>query len=61
VQGYNAQAAVTEDQVVVAAGTREANDLQQLEPMLQAADQSLAAAEIADRPGMCPAPAPTAA
>jgi transposase len=54
VQGYNAQAVVTEDQVVVAAGiTREANDLQQLEPMLQAADQTLAAAEIADRPGMC--------
>ena len=52
VQGYNAQAVVTEDQVVVAAAlTRDANDLQQLQPMLQAVDQTLAAAEIADRPG----------
>jgi transposase len=52
VQGYNAQAVVTEHQVVVAAAlTREANDLQQLEPMLRAVDQTLAAAEIHDRPG----------
>jgi transposase len=52
VQGYNAQAVVTEHQVVVAAAlTREANDLQQLEPMLHAVDQTLAAAEIPDRPG----------
>jgi transposase len=52
VQGYNAQAVVTEDQVVVAAAlTRDANDLQQLQPMLQAVDQTLAAAEIADTPG----------
>jgi transposase len=51
-QGYNAQAVVTEDQVVVAAAlTREANDLQQLQPMLGAVDQTLAAAEIPDRPG----------
>jgi hypothetical protein len=51
VQGYNAQAVVTQDQVVVAAAlTREANDLQQLQPMLAAVDQTLAAAEIADRP-----------
>ena len=58
VQGYNAQAVVTEDQVVVAAGiTREANDLQQLQPMRQAADQTLAAAEIADRRG-CAWPIP---
>jgi hypothetical protein len=55
-QGYNAQAVVTEDQVVVvvvvvAAGlTREANDLQQLQPMLQAVDQALVAAEVPDRP-----------
>ena len=47
VQGYNAQAVVTQDQVVVAAMTRDANDLQQLEPMLQAVTQTLAAAEIA--------------
>jgi hypothetical protein len=52
VQGYNAQAVVTEDQVVVAAElTRQANDLQQLAPMLAAVKQALAAAEIPDRPG----------
>ena len=52
-QGYNARAVVTEHQVVVAAAlTREANDLQQLAPMLAAVDQALAAAEIPDRPGM---------
>jgi hypothetical protein len=52
VQGYNAQAVVTEHQVVVAAAlTQQANDLQQLAPMLQAVDQTLAAAEIPDRPG----------
>jgi hypothetical protein len=52
VQGYNAQAMVTEGQIVVAAElTREANDLQQLAPMLQAADQTLAAADIHQRPG----------
>jgi hypothetical protein len=51
VQGYNAQAVVTEDQVVVAAGlTREANDLQQLQPMLADVDQPLTAAQIPDRP-----------
>jgi transposase len=53
VQGYNAQAVVTGDQVVIAAElTREANDLQQLKPMLQAVVQTLSAAEIPDRPGM---------
>ena len=52
VQGYNAQAVVTEDQVVVAAAlTRQANDLQQLQPMLAAVDQTLAAARIQERPG----------
>jgi transposase len=52
VQGYNAQAVVTEHQVVVAAElTREANDLQQLQPMLQAVDQTLGAADIPQRPG----------
>jgi hypothetical protein len=51
VQGYNAQAVVTEHQVVIAAAlTREANDLQQLHPMLQAIDHTLAAAQIPDRP-----------
>jgi hypothetical protein len=52
VQGYNAQAVVTESQIVVAAAlTREANDLQQLQPMLQAVDQTLVAAGIPDRLG----------
>jgi len=52
VQGYNAQAVVTKDQVVVAAElTREANDLQQLKPMLGAVGQTLDAADIQDRPG----------
>jgi hypothetical protein len=52
VQGYNGQAVVTEHQVVVAATlTRDANDLQQLQPMLQAVDQTLAAAQVQDRPG----------
>jgi hypothetical protein len=52
VQGYNAQAMVTEQQIVVAAElTQDANDLQQLQPMLQAVDQTLAAAEIPDRLG----------
>jgi hypothetical protein len=53
VQGYNAQAVVTQDQVVVAAAlTRDANDLQQLQPMLAAVSQTLDAAEIDQRPGM---------
>jgi len=52
VQGYNAQAMVTEGQVVVAAElTQEANDVQQLEPMLQAVDRTLAAADVHQRPG----------
>jgi transposase len=51
VQGYNAQAMVTEQQIVVAAGlTQDANDVQQLAPMLQAADQTLGAADILQRP-----------
>ena len=37
---------------MAAALTREANDLQQLEPMLGAVDQTLRAANIQDRPGM---------
>jgi len=53
VQGYNAQAVVTEQQVVIAAElTQDANDVQQLAPMLQAVDQTLAAAEGPDRLGM---------
>jgi transposase len=52
VQGYNAQAVVTEQQVVVAAElTREANDVQQLAPMVQAVDRTLGAADLHERPG----------
>jgi transposase len=48
-QGYNAQAAATVDQVVVAAElTQQANDLQQLAPMLAAISTTLAAAGIGD-------------
>jgi transposase len=48
-QGYNAQAAATLGQVVVAAElTQQANDLQQLAPMLDAIATTLAAAGIGD-------------
>jgi transposase len=51
VQGYNAQAVVTEHQIIVAAElTQDANDVRQLQPMLRAVDQTLAAAEIPERP-----------
>ena len=51
VQGYNAQAVVSEDQIIVAVGvTQEANDVQQLEPMLQTMAHTLEAAGIEDRP-----------
>src|SRR6266487_4670366 len=52
VQGYNAQAATTLEQVIIAAElTQDANDFQQLAPMLQATAATLAAAGIAERPG----------
>jgi transposase len=51
VQGYNAQAATTCEQVIVAAElTQDANDFQQLHPMLSATAATLAAAGIAQRP-----------
>jgi hypothetical protein len=51
-QGYNAQAVTTCEQVIVAGElTQDANDLQQLQPMLQATAATLAAAGIAERPG----------
>ena len=44
VQGYNAQAVVTEDQVIVAAEvTQEENDIKQLHPMLERAQANLKA------------------
>jgi transposase len=51
VQGYNVQAVVSQDQIIVAIGvTQEANDVQQLEPMLQTLEHTLAAAGMAERP-----------
>ena len=51
VQGYNVQAVVSEDQIIVAIGvTQEANDVQQLEPMLQTMGHTLEAAGIEERP-----------
>jgi Transposase DDE domain len=51
VQGYNAQAVTTLEQVIVAAElTCEANDVHQLKPMLQATATTLAAAGIGQRP-----------
>jgi transposase len=50
-QGYNAQAVTTMNQLVVAAElTDEANDVHQLKPMLQAAAATLADAGIDDHP-----------
>jgi transposase len=52
VQGYNAQAATTLEQVIVAAElTQDANDFQQLQPMLDAISATLDVAGIQDRPG----------
>ena len=51
VQGYNAQAVVSEDQIIVAVGlTQEANDVQQLEPMLRTLEHTLEAAGLEERP-----------
>jgi transposase len=51
VQGYNAQAVTTLEQVIVAAElTDEANDIHQLQPMLAATAATLAAAGIDERP-----------
>ena len=52
VQGYNVQAIVSQDQIIVAAGvTQEANDVQQLKPMLETLESTLEAAGIEERPG----------
>jgi transposase len=51
VQGYNAQAIATTDQLIVAAAlTQASNDLQQLAPMLTQLTGTLAAVGISDRP-----------
>jgi transposase len=51
VQGYNAQAVCTEDQIVIAAEiTPSSADFGQLEPMVDAATRELAAARVNDTP-----------
>lgn len=51
VQGYNVQAIVSQDQIIVAVGvTQEANDVQQLKPMLDTMESTLEASGIDDRP-----------
>jgi hypothetical protein len=53
VQGYNAQAAVTEGQVILAAEvTQEANDAHQLHPMLKKVEENLAAAGVEEKPAV---------
>jgi hypothetical protein len=57
-QGYNAQAAVNERQIVVAAEINpDSLDFGHLEPMVDAARQELAAAGITDTPSWSPMPA----
>jgi transposase len=52
VQGYNAQAVVTEDQIIVSlAITQEENDLHQLEPMIEETRRTINAAGIGTPPG----------
>ena len=53
VQGYNAQAAVTTDQIVVAAEiSTESLDTANLQPMVESACKELEAAGIAETPGV---------
>jgi transposase len=53
VQGYNAQAVVTEDQIVIAADiSTESLDTANLEPMVEAACEVLEAAGVSDTPGV---------
>jgi transposase len=53
VQGYNCQAAVNENQIVVAATvTQEVNDVRQYQPLVDAATAALAAAGITDPIGI---------
>ena len=52
VQGYNAQAVVTEGYLIIAADvTQEANDVRQLHPMLEQARDELAAAGVEEQVG----------
>lgn len=52
-QGYNAQAAATAEQVIIAAGlTNSPNDVHQLQPVLTAASANLAAAGVSEEIGV---------
>ncbi len=52
-QGYNAQAVVSQEQIILAPDvTQEENDLHQLEPMLQATKENLEEAGINESPGL---------
>lgn len=47
IQGYNAQAVATEDQIVIACDVvNEANDIHQLKPMLEQAQQNLSEIDV---------------
>jgi hypothetical protein len=49
VQGYNGQAVVTESQIIIAAElTSEENDIKQLLPMIEKADENIAGLELTD-------------
>ena len=53
VQGYNAQALVTKQQIIVAAEvTQEQNDVKQLHPMLERANEELTAAGVTKKMGV---------
>lgn len=53
VQGYNAQAAVTEEQIIIAAEvTQEENDIHQLHPMIKKASETLESAGVKEKMGM---------
>lgn len=52
VQGYNAQAAVTQDQIILACPlTQEANDMKQMEPVLSAVAGNLATVGVEEKVG----------
>lgn len=52
-QGYNAQAVVTRDQIIVGADvTQVENDVQQLRPMLEQTQEELSAAGVEEMPGV---------
>ncbi len=56
VQGYNAQAVVTKDQIIVGSeATQEENDLHQLEPMIEETQKSLNESGIDKSIGTCTA------